>query len=182
MRGHKKTISRKNHYCGKDPHHCNEDCIYQGKARNCDNKCKLEYPHIPYVHNCKKTHLCKEYCDSKGKAKVEGCNDEEFCSLEYGHEGSHNCGKNHICKETCSKNCNNECQLLYGHTPEIHDCGAKTHLCKKEFPFFLYQEIVIKHAKETMTMVVSAYAIYKNKNIFVIKNVICLIVIIEIVF
>ena len=128
----------KNHNCGQEPHHCNEDCIYKDKARNCDNKCKLEYPHIPYVHNCKKTHLCKEYCDLKGKAKVEGYNDEEykeFCSLVYGHKGNHNCGNKHICKEICSKNCKNKCQLLYGHTPEIHDCGAETHLCEKKCHF-----------------------------------------------
>lgn len=128
----------KNHNCGKEPHHCNEDCIYKDKAKNCDNKCKLEYPHIPYVHNCKKTHLCKEYCDLKEKANVEGCNDEvyeEFCSLVYGHKGNHNCGNKHICKETCSKNCNNKCKLLYGHTPEIHDCRAETHLCEKKCHF-----------------------------------------------
>lgn len=129
--------------------------------------------------------MCKEYCNLKGKAKVEGCNDEEyeeFYSLVYGHKGNHNCGNKYICKETCSKNCNNKCKLLYGHTPEIHDWGDKTHLYKKNVLFYLYQEIVMKHAEENMAIMVIVYAIYKNKNIFVIKNVICLIVIIKIMF
>lgn len=132
----------KNHNCGKEPHYCNEDCNYKGIARNCGQKCKLKYPHIPFVHNCENAHLCQEYCDLRGKAKIEGCKDEEckvddkLYNLVYDHKGSYDCGYKHIYKDYCSKICNNGCKLPYGDTLEEHDCG-QDHLCKKECPFLL---------------------------------------------